>query len=122
MSLYRGCAVQLINRRDSFDGYWKSVYANTHAIVVGTAFYEHVNRTDLKVASWRPMELPPLWPHWTDVGKQDLESSRSPPTSRRPIPLKHEKIKGWPCAPAPTAFQPLLDDKERPYYELQLAA
>lgn len=138
-------------RRDSFDGYWKSVYANTHAIVVVTAFYEHVNRHRLEgrelapgekeedvilkfePAGGRPMELACLWSRWTGVGQPDLDSfaivTDEPPPEvsaaghdRCPIPLKAENVKAWLRAPAPTDYQALLDDKERPYYEHQLAA
>jgi len=41
---------------------------------------------------------------------------------RCPIPLKPANVVDWLAAPAPADYQPLLDDRERPYYAHQLAA
>ena len=138
-------------KRTSFTGYWKSVYAKTHAIIVATTFFEHVKRHRLEgralapgekeedvvirfdPSHGRPMELACLWSHWTGASEPDLNSfaivTDEPPPEvaaaghdRCPIPLKHENVEDWLRAPAPTDYQALLDDKERPYYEHQLAA
>jgi len=138
-------------RRDSLSGYWKSVYANTHAVVVVSAFFEHVKRHRLESreldqgekeedvilkfepGDGRPMELACLWSRWTGAGEPDLDSfaivTDEPPSEvsaaghdRCPIPLRHENVEAWLLAPASTDYQALLDERERPYYQHQMAA
>ncbi|UGQ45067.1 SOS response-associated peptidase family protein [Massilia endophytica] len=138
-------------RRDSLDGYWKNVFASTHAIIVATEFFENVKRHRLDGRELSPgeveenvilkfapeggqvMHLACLWSHWTGSGEPDLDSfaiiTDEPPPEvaaaghdRCPIPLKPENVEAWLSAPSPTDSEALLEDKERPYYEHKLAA
>jgi putative SOS response-associated peptidase YedK len=138
-------------RRDNLTGFWKNVYAHTHAVVVAEAFLEHVDRHRLEGRALAPdeeaqdvviqfapgdgqlMQFACLWSHWTGRDEPDLLSfalvTDEPPPEvamaghdRCPIPLKSVNVDAWLAAPAPTDFQALLDDRERPYYAHQLAA
>lgn len=82
------------------------------------------------------MQLAALWSHWKGTDKDgepsDLLSfaiiTDEPPPEvaaaghdRCPISLKPENIEAWLATPAPTDYQALLDDRERPYYAHRLA-
>lgn len=43
-------------RRDNLTGFWKNVYAHTHAIVVADGFLEHVDRHKLEGRELAPGE------------------------------------------------------------------
>ena len=138
-------------RRDNLTGFWKNVYAHTHAIVVAEAFLEHVDRHRLEGRALAPgeeaqdvviqfapgdgqlMQFACLWSHWTGRDEPDLLSfalvTDEPPPEvamaghdRCPIPLKSANVDAWLSAPTPADYQALLDDRERPYYAHQLAA
>lgn len=138
-------------RRDNLTGFWKNVYAHTHAIVVAESFLEHVDRHRLErrmlapgeeaqdvVIQFAPgdgqlMHLACLWSHWTGRDEPDLLSfalvTDEPPPEvamaghdRCPIPLRPAAVDAWLAAPAPADYQALLDKRERPYYAHQLAA
>lgn len=138
-------------RRDNLTGFWKSVYAHTHAIVVAEAFLEHVDRHKLEGRELEPgeevqdvvilfapsngqlMQFACLWSHWIGRDEPDLLSfalvTDEPPPEvsmaghdRCPIPLKSANVAAWLAAPAPADYQAILDDRERPYYAHQLAA
>jgi len=138
-------------RRDNLSGFWKNVYAHTHAIVVAEAFLEHVDRHRLEGRALAPgeeaqdvviqfapgdgqlMHLACLWSHWTGRDEPDLLSfalvTDEPPEEvamaghdRCPIPLRPVAVNAWLDAPAPADYQALLDERERPYYAHQLAA
>ena len=139
-------------RRDNLLGFWKGQFANTHAVLVATAFFENVKRHRMEgreLASGeeeenvvlkfspddgQPMQLACLWSHWTGKEQADLNSfaviTDAPPPEvsaaghdRCPIPLKAFNVGTW-LAPdaAPETYQVLLDDKIRPYYEHRQAA
>ena len=138
-------------RRDNLTGFWKNVYAHTHAIVVADGFLEHVDRHKLEGRELAPgeevedvilkfapgngqlMQLACLWSHWRGKDEPDLLSfalvTDEPPPEvamaghdRCPIPLKPANVAEWLAAPAPADYQAVLDDRERPYYAHQLAA
>lgn len=134
-------------RRDSLGKFWRKAFGYTHGVVVGTAFYEHVERTgpDGKpvdvVLAFEPnnhgeMVFAVIWSHWYGgEGEDDLLSfalvTDDPPPEvsaaghdRCIIPIKPENIDAW-LNPDPenlSAMQAILDDRERPYYEHRLVA
>ncbi len=82
-----------------------------------------------------PMLLACLWDHWQAPGEEDLYSfaivTDDPPPeiaetghNRCPIPLKPGNVDAWltPGERSKDDLQALLDDRERPYYEHELAA
>lgn len=138
-------------RRDNLSGFWKNVYAHTHAVVVAEAFLEHVDRHHLEGRDLAPgevaedvilrfapgngqlMRLAALWSHWRGEGEPDLLSfaivTDEPPPEvalaghdRCPIPLQATRVDAWLAAPASADYQALLDDRERPHYTHRLAA
>jgi len=81
------------------------------------------------------MQLACLWSHWSAPGKEDLLSfaaiTDDPPPEiaaaghdRCVIPLKQENLAAWmkPAGKSKGELQAILDDRELPYYEHQLAA
>lgn len=136
-------------RRDSLEGFWKSQFGHTHGLMVVNAFYEHVSKpvktetgeeTQNVILEFKPrpvqdMLVACLWSHWTGDAGEDLYSfaaiTDEPPAEvavaghdRCIIPIKRENIDDW-LTPDPTnlaALYAILDDRERPFYEHQLAA
>ncbi len=132
-------------RRDSLEGFWRGQFGHTHGLVVMNAFYEHVTRTgtdgtEKVILEFRPQPqqdllVACLWSHWTGHGVPDLDSfaviTDDPPVEvaaaghdRCLIPIKPEHIDAW-LIPDPrnlAKFHAILDDRDRPYYEHQLAA
>lgn len=48
-------------RRDNLGGFWKNVFAHTHAIVVAEAFLEHVDRHKLEGRALRRARRSRTW-------------------------------------------------------------
>ena len=142
-------------RRDNLTKFWKKLFGHTHAVVMASAFLEHVDRhraggrdlapgeepQDVVIkfapSGGQPMQLAALWSHWKGKDKdgrpEDLLSfaliTDEPPPEvaaaghdRCPIPLQDQSLRAWLSAPTPADFQSLLDDRERPYYDHELAA
>lgn len=127
-------------RRDSLDGFWRNQFAHTHAVMVASAFYEHVERDgentvlEFQPAGMDDMLVACLWSRWTGKDGQDLLSfaaitDQPPPEvaaaghDRCIIPIKAEHLDAWLDPKGDTAaMQAILDDRERPYYEHRLAA
>lgn len=76
-----------------------------------------------------------LWDHWHRPGEQELYSfaaiTDDPPPEiaatgheRCVVPLKEENLRAWlsPQSRSAAALYRILDDRERPYYEHQIAA
>jgi putative SOS response-associated peptidase YedK len=132
-------------RRESLDAYWKTTFGYTHGIMVVKSFYENVTREingvqksvrlEFKPSSDEDMYVACLWSHWQGPENPDLYSfaaiTDTPPPEiaaaghdRCIIPIKKENIDAW-LNPDPknlAALHAILDDRERPYYEHQLAA
>jgi putative SOS response-associated peptidase YedK len=140
-------------RRDSLEGFWKSLFGYSHGIVVINAFFENVSRARMEgrqlaegekdenvVLEFRPnpahdMLVACLWSRWSGKGEPDLLSfaaiTDEPPPEiaaaghdRCIIPIKPENMDAWlnPDASDLAAQYAILDDRDRPYYEHQLAA
>lgn len=128
-------------RLDNLDGFWRNQFGYTHGVAIVTAFYEYVAGAngekvvlEFKPDTGQSMYVACLWSHWTAPDKDDLYSfafiTDVPPAEvltaghdRCIIPLKFENIDAW-LDPDPKDLDSLydiLDDRERPYYEHQLA-
>jgi len=90
---------------------------------------------EFKPQAAEPMLLACLWDKWESPGEDPLYSfaaiTDEPPTEvaatghdRCPIPLKPENLDAWlaPEGRAKEELQAILDDRERPYYDHELAA
>jgi putative SOS response-associated peptidase YedK len=127
-------------RRDSLGGYWRKQFAHTHAVMVASAFYEHVDRDgantilEFKPGDASDMLVACLWSRWTDPDGEELLSfaaiTDEPPPEvaaaghdRCIIPIKPEHLDAWldPLGDV-AAMQAILDDRERPYFEHRMAA
>ena len=128
-------------RRDSLEGFWKSLFGYSHGILVIDAFFENVARDGSNVVlEFRPrppqdMLVACLWSRWTAAGEPDLLSfaaiTDDPPPEvaaaghdRCIVPIKPEHVDAW-LNPDPKnlpALYAILDDRARPYYEHRLAA
>jgi len=111
-------------RRDNLEGFWKELFGYTHGLMLVTAFYENVNRSQLEnrvplegekdenvVLEFRPnppqeMLIACLWSLWQGKGETDLLSfaaiTDDPPQEialaghdRCIIPIKPEHIDAW---------------------------
>lgn len=111
-------------RRDSLQGYWKGLFGYRHAVLLASAFYEHVRRHHCEgrelrageaeedlVLEFRPsdgqeMLVACLWSRWTRPGEPDLLSfaaiTDEPPPEvaatghdRCIIPIKPENVQAW---------------------------
>ncbi|MDR6420525.1 putative SOS response-associated peptidase YedK [Paraburkholderia phenoliruptrix] len=111
-------------RRDSLEGFWKSLFGYSHGVLVASAFYEHVSRAKLEgrvladgeededvILEFRPepphdMLVACLWSHWSAPGEPDLLSfavitDEPPPEiaavghTRCLIPIKPENLDAW---------------------------
>jgi putative SOS response-associated peptidase YedK len=139
-------------RRDNLQGFWKGVFGQTHAVVVATAFFEHVKRHDLEQRALAegeaaegvvlkfipkhglPMPMACLWSHWTGQDEPDLLSfalvTDEPPPEvlaaghdRCPIPLTADQVGAWLATPGEVdGYDALLEDKDRPYFAHELAS
>ncbi len=127
-------------RRDSLGGYWRKQFAHTHAVMVASAFYEHVERDgENTVLEFKPdamddMLVACLWSRWTGKDGETLLSfaaiTDDPPPEvaaaghdRCIIPIKPEHLDAWLDPQGDVAaMQAILDDRERPYFEHRLAA
>jgi len=134
-------------RRDSLSGFWKGQYGHTHAVVMATAFFEHVRRpaldgqgeqdTILRFFDTEGGILPfaALWSAWT--GKDDepdllsfaLITDEPPPEvlsaghDRCPIPLPATSLTAWLTeGKSLDQYDQLLDAKARPHFSHEVAA
>jgi putative SOS response-associated peptidase YedK len=128
-------------RRESLEGFWKTLFGYSHGIMVVDAFYENVDRDGSNVVvEFRPrpaqeMLVACLWSRWSAPGEPDLLSfaaiTDEPPEEvaaaghdRCIIPIRPENLDAW-LNPDPAnlaAQYAILDDRARPYYEYRLAA
>ncbi|EEA03868.1 putative uncharacterized conserved protein [Burkholderia sp. H160] len=111
-------------RRDSLEGFWKTLFGHSHGLVLASAFYENVPRARMEGRELAPGEKdenvrlefrpnPPhdmlvacLWSRWSGKGEPDLLSfaaiTDEPPPEvaaaghdRCIIPIKPEHIDAW---------------------------
>lgn len=131
-------------RRDNLEGFWKPLFGHSHAIMVADSFYENVTGPDgkNKILEFTPRDGGPmyiacLFSRWSDPKgvEPDLLSFAAITDEPEPevaatghdrtiINIKPEHIDDW-LNPDPAnraAFQLILDDKRRPYYEHREAA
>lgn len=138
-------------RRDSLDKSWGKHWGHKHAVIVISSFYEHVWRHHAEgralapgeqeedvVIQFKPqpshdMVLACLYSDWSGDDEELLSFAfitDEPPAEvaaaghdRCVIPIKRENIDEW-LQPNGNLerMQQILDDRERPYYEHQLAA
>lgn len=113
-----------IARRDSLEGFWKTLFGYSHGVMVATAFYEHVSKATLErrelqagerdenvVLEFRPrppveMLVACVWSRWQGKDESDLLSfaaitDEPPPEiaavghTRCIIPIKPENVDAW---------------------------
>jgi len=119
-------------RRDSLGKFWKDLFGRNHALLVISSFFENVARHDYEKRALGPGEKED---HWQAQGEPDLYSfaaiTDDPPPevaatghNRCLIPLKQHNLSRWlhPEGLDAAQLDALLDDRERPYYEHELAA
>ncbi|SIT43891.1 conserved hypothetical protein [Paraburkholderia piptadeniae] len=111
-------------RRDSLEGFWKSLFGNSHGLMLVDAFYENVARSKMEartladgekdenvVLEFRPnderqMLVACLWSKWSAPGEPDLYSfaaiTDEPPAEvaeaghdRCIIPIKEQYVDAW---------------------------
>ena len=127
-------------RRDSLGRYWRRQFAHTHAIIVASAFFEHVELDGENIVlEFQPQDhedmlVACLWSHWSGKNGEELLSfaaiTDEPPPEvaaaghdRCIIPIKPEHLDAWLDPQGDTqAMQTILDDRQRPYYEHRRAA
>ncbi|HDR9763213.1 TPA: SOS response-associated peptidase family protein [Burkholderia cepacia ATCC 25416] len=128
-------------RSDSLATAWRKVFGFTHGIVLVDSFFEHVKRDGQDVVlRFDPtppqhMQVACLWTRTEIPGADDLWSfaaiTDDPPPEvagaghdRCIVPVKSSNVDAW-LAPDPSRraeLREILADRERPYYEHQLAA
>lgn len=128
-------------RSDSLATAWRKVFGFTHGIVLVDSFFEHVKRGGQDVVlRFDPtppqhMQVACLWTRTEIPGADDLWSfaaiTDDPPPEvagaghdRCIVPVKSSNVDAW-LAPDPSRraeLREILADRERPYYEHQLAA
>ncbi|CAE6826711.1 SOS response-associated peptidase family protein [Paraburkholderia haematera] len=128
-------------RRNNLRRVWGELFGYNHGIIIVDHFYEHVERNGEKlVLQFDPtpaqqMLVACLWSRTTIPGEPDLLSfaaiTDEPPPEvlaaghdRCIVPIKPENVDAW-LNPDPSnlaALYAILDDRERPYYEHQMAA
>ena len=127
-------------RRDSLGGFWRPQFGQTHGLLLVTAFFENVARSEGSVVlEFRPrprheMLVACLWSRWSAPGEPDLLSfaaiTDEPPPEvaasghdRCIVPIKAVHADAWLQPNGDLqAMQAILDDRDRPYYEHRLAA
>lgn len=133
-------------RRDNLRGFWSGLYGVSHGIMVVSRFFENVTRQDAEgkpcnvVLEFKPntgqdMLVACLWSQWTNEGERDLLSvaaiTDEPPPEvaaaghdRCIVPIKPENVDAWltPQGRSLEDLDAILENRERPYYEHQLAA
>lgn len=137
-------------RRDSLDTTWRKHFGYQHGVMLATAFYEHVSRAKFEgrepvegedddlVLKFEPkngglMFVACIYSRWGGFGQPEALSfaalTDEPPPEvsaaghdRCIIPLKEQYFDAWlqPQGDIERAYA-ILDDRERPYYEHQLA-
>lgn len=128
-------------RRNNLRRVWGKLFGHNHGIMVINRFYENVDREGTKVVlrfdptPAQQMLVACLWSRTAIPGEPDLWSfaaiTDDPPPEvaaaghdRCIVPIKPENVEAW-LNPDPSnlaALYAILDDRERPYYEHQLAA
>ncbi|ERJ32861.1 hypothetical protein L810_5941 [Burkholderia sp. AU4i] len=129
------------SRVTSLSTAWREVFGYTHGIVLAETFFEHVDRDGQDVVLRfdptppQQMQLACLWTRTEIPGAADLWSfaaiTDEPPPEvaaaghdRCPVPIKSSNVDAW-LAPDPSRradLREILADRERPYYQHQLAA
>ena len=128
-------------RRNNLRRVWGKLFGHNHGIMIVNRFYEHVDHNGKKlVLQFDPtpaqqMLVACLWSRTAIPGEPDLWSfaaiTDEPPPEvaaaghdRCIVPIKPENVDAW-LNPDPSnlaAQYSILDDRERPYYEHQIAA
>ncbi|MFL9883134.1 SOS response-associated peptidase family protein [Paraburkholderia agricolaris] len=128
-------------RRNNLRRVWGKLFGHNHGIMVVNRFYENVDREGTNVVlrfdptPAQQMLVACLWSRTAIPGEPDLWSfaaiTDEPPPEvaaaghdRCIVPIKPENVDAW-LNPDPSnlaALYAILDDRERPYYEHQLAA
>jgi putative SOS response-associated peptidase YedK len=128
-------------RRNNLRRVWGTLFGHNHGIMVVNRFYENVDREGTNVVlrfdpiPAQQMLVACLWSRTAIPGEPDLWSfaaiTDEPPPEvaaaghdRCIVPIKPEHVDAW-LNPDPSnlaALYAILDDRERPYYEHQLAA
>ncbi|WP_321959294.1 SOS response-associated peptidase family protein [Burkholderia cenocepacia] len=128
-------------RSDSLGTAWRKVFGFTHGLVLVDTFFENVKRDGQNVVlrfeptPAQPMQVACLWTRTEIPGSDDLWSfaavTDEPPPEvaaaghdRCIVPIKSSNVDAW-LAPDPSRraqLREILADRERPYYEHQLAA
>jgi len=121
-------------RRDSLEGFWRTLFGYSHGLMIATAFYENVSRARLEkrelgpgerdenvVLEFRPravedMFVACLWSRWQEEGEPDVLSfaaiTDEPPPEiaavghdRCIIPIKPGNVERWLCPDASNLVQ-----------------
>ncbi|MGZ2749894.1 SOS response-associated peptidase family protein [Burkholderia stagnalis] len=128
-------------RTDSLHTAWRKVFGFTHGLILVDAFFENVERDGQKVvlrfdpSPPQPMQVACLWtrtamPDGSDLWSFAAITDEPPPEvaaaghDRCIVPIKSSNVDAW-LAPDPSRrgeLREILADRERPYYEHQLAA
>ncbi|MDN7934634.1 SOS response-associated peptidase family protein [Burkholderia metallica] len=128
-------------RADALHTAWRKVFGFTHGLILVDAFFENVDRDGKKVVLRfdptppQQMQVACLWTRTEIPGADDLWSfaaiTDDPPPEvaaaghdRCIVPIKSSNVDAW-LAPDPSRraqLREILADRERPYYEHQLAA
>ncbi|ENG0264289.1 SOS response-associated peptidase family protein [Burkholderia multivorans] len=128
-------------RVDSLSTAWRKVFGFSHGLMLVDAFFENVKRDERNVVlrfdptPRQPMQVACLWTRTEIPGSDDLWSfaaiTDDPPPEvaaaghdRCIVPIKSSNVDAW-LAPDPSRraqLREILADRERPYYEHQLAA
>jgi putative SOS response-associated peptidase YedK len=128
-------------RRDNLRRVWGKLFGYNHGIIVVNRFYENVDRNGKNVVLQfdptppQQMLVACLWSRTPIPDEPDLWSfaaiTDEPPPEvavaghdRCIVPIKPENIDAWlnPDPPDLARLYAILDDRERPYYEHQMAA
>ena len=131
-------------RRDNLEGFWKSQFGHTHALIVVETFYENVEGEGgkNKVLQFTPrdggpMYVPCLYSHWADPKGAEPELWSFAAITDDPEPevaaaghdrtiinIKPEHVDDWlnPDAANLQGLYAIFDDRQHPYYEHREAA
>ena len=131
-------------RRDNLEGFWKTAFGHSHAIMVVDTFFENVAGPDgrNRILEFVPRDRQPmyvacLWSRWTDPSGADPDLLSFAAITDEPEPevaaaghdrtivnLRPEHVDAW-LNPDPDdlgALYALFDDRRHPYYEHREAA